>query len=441
MENTCKKKIFVKILIIIALTSVCFVWAYRMPFKYGTDEKMKMDICKYIYANSKLPDARDVAIRDENWGISYAFTPIFDYMVSGVTMKLVSNFSTSEHCLLVAARIPSVLSYMGFATMLMLISNKLFKEKSTRVIFFALTACLPQILFLGSYINNDSFAIFCTSLIVYAWLIGMESKWNIKSCVLLGIGVGLCALSYYNAYGYILTSAILFVLTFLKNQKENFLKKNFWKKGFLIFAIAFIIAGWWFIRNYMLYNGDFLGLKTTEQYGEQYGVDTYKPSRRNNPDQRGENLMQMLFLDRWIVFTTRSFIGVFGNMNVIFQKPYYISYILIYCIGILGLCIGYIEKLFKEKKLFNFNILQIIFVLNIIIPIMLSLYYSFFSDFQPQGRYIMPILIPTMYFIAKGIEYILGKIVKEKRLKFYIGITFGILIAIAGVESVIVKMI
>lgn len=435
------KKIIVKILIIISLTSICFVWAYKMPFKYGTDEKMKMDICQYIYKNSTLPDARDAAIRDENWGISYAFTPIFDYMVSGVTMKIVSNISTTDHALLVAARFPSVLSYMGFSIMIMLISKKLFKEKSTRFIFFALTACLPQIFFLGSYINNDCFAMFCTALIVYAWLLGIETKWSIKSCIILGVGVGLCALSYYNAYGYILTSAILFIVTFMKKQKESFLKKEFWKKGILIFIIAFALAGWWFIRNYILYDGDFLGLTTTETYGEKYGVDTYKPSRRMTPSQRGENLKEMLFLDRWVVFTTKSFIAVFGNMSVIFNKPYYLCYLAFYSLGIIGLIIGYFEKVIKSKKIFAISILQGALILNIIIPIGLSLYYSFFSDFQPQGRYIMPILIPIMYFISKGIEHLSKKIIKDEKFRYYIVITIAIIIAIAGVESVLIRII
>lgn len=37
----------------------------------------------------------------------------------------------------------------------------------------------------------------------------------------------------------------------------------------------------------------------------------------------------------------------------------------------------------------------------LLIPNYLNAYYSYSSDFQPQGRYSMPMLIPLMYFVTK----------------------------------------
>ena len=39
-----------------------------------------------------------------------------------------------------------------------------------------------------------------------------------------------------------------------------------------------------------------------------------------------------------------------------------------------------------------------------IITTCLNMYYSFFNDFQAQGRYCMPMLIPLMLLITKGFE-------------------------------------
>ena len=61
-----------------------------------------------------------------------------------------------------------------------------------------------------------------------------------------------------------------------------------------------------------------------------------------------------------------------------------------------------------------------IFLLSIIVPISLSIYYSYTSDFQPQGRYIMGIIIPFTYFVVNGIEKILEKFVKTEKIKKYI---------------------
>lgn len=443
MENTKRKQKIAEIIFVTILTIICFVWSIKMPYKYGSDEEMKMDICQYIYENNKLPNGGDEAVRDENWGISYSFTPILDYMISAGFMKVTAIFTTDFQALLVAARLPSVLSYMGLLIMVIKISKKLFNKKILQWLFRILIACLPQLIFLGSYINNDCFAVFCISLIIYSWLKGIETKWNIQSCISLGIGIGLCALSYYNAYGYILTSVILFVASFIINQKEHFLKKQFWKKGFIIFVIAFALSGWWFIRSAYLYNGDFLGLKTTDEYGEKYALDKYKPSHRITPKKQGQTLIQMLFGDQWIWQTVRSFVAVFGNMTVMFPIQYYIFYIILYIIALIGSFL-YTRKnkkseIYKIDK--NKRILEIIFKINVIIPLILSMYYSYFSDFQAQGRYIMPIVIPFMYFITKGINYITKNMIKNEKIRNKILLMLIIALVLIGCSTVIKKVI
>ena len=43
-------------------------------------------------------------------------------------------------------------------------------------------------------------------------------------------------------------------------------------------------------------------------------------------------------------------------------------------------------------------------LLSVLIPMGLCIYYSYTSDYQPQGRYIMPMLIPFMYYTALGFQ-------------------------------------
>ena len=63
---------------------LCFKWSASQPFNSGPDEGMKMDICKYIAQNNKLPHGGDEAVRNPIWGISYGFTPIFSYIISSI---------------------------------------------------------------------------------------------------------------------------------------------------------------------------------------------------------------------------------------------------------------------------------------------------------------------------------------------------------------------
>ena len=130
---------------------------------------------------------------------------------------------------------------------------------------------LPQFLFLSSYQNNDSFAVFTVALIIYFWLKGLKNRWRLSTCIGLGISCGLCALSYYNAYVFLLTTILLFFMSLLI-YKEKLAK--ILKKALLVFAAAFLVGGWFFIRNAVLHDGDFLGMRTIQESAEEHARKT-----------------------------------------------------------------------------------------------------------------------------------------------------------------------
>lgn len=411
---------YIKIAFIIIVFLLCFISATKVKNDNAPDEQMKKMICQYIYENNVLPKGDDPAIINGLWGTSYGFTPILSYMISSLFMKITSIFTTSEFALLVAARFVSVLCYTGLAIMAIKIGEKLFNNKAYKWLFIILITCLPQMLFLGSYINNDSIAVFSISLIIYAWIIGLESKWNYKSVIILAIGIGICALSYYNAYGYILTSMIIYVFSYFINKVDGKIDvKNLLKKGSIIAIIAFIIAGWWFVRSYIIYDGDFLGLKTSDACTEIHAQENFKPSKIPNPNHLNMSFSDMLFKQKWIAGTMKSFIGVFGYCSIPIPYIVYRLYYVMYIIAFLGYILYIIKNIkmqyYKREK--NRLLLEVIFVINMCITVVLSLYYSYFCDFQPQGRYIMPLLIPLMYFITKGLQALLHNILQIKKIK------------------------
>jgi len=59
------------------------------------------------------------------------------------------------------------------------IANKLFKDKGIyKYLFIVFIAFQPITAFLASYINNDSTAILAISIIIYLWILGLESNWK-----------------------------------------------------------------------------------------------------------------------------------------------------------------------------------------------------------------------------------------------------------------------
>ncbi|MDE5853407.1 MAG: hypothetical protein K2G97_05120, partial [Oscillospiraceae bacterium] len=85
-----------------------------------------------------------------------------------------------------------------------------------------------------------------------------------------------------------------------------------------------------------------------------------------------------------------------------------------------------------------FNITMFIAFL---IPIILSLYYSYYSDFQPQGRYLAPLIIPLMYFLVIGLKQWMNKIVKTTRLKKIILTLIGTFCALSPIYCLIFILI
>lgn len=427
------KELIFKIFFIIFVFMFCFIWSMSQPYDSAPDEYMKYDVCKYIANNGSLPLGGDESIRNPIWGISYAFQPIFSYIISAIFMKIVmaiTKLTVDDFAVFVAARFVSVLSCTGTVIFIMKIAKKLFEDKKYQWMFIVFASLLPQYVFIGSYLNNDSFAIFTISIIIYSWIIGLENKWDTKSCISLALGIGFCALSYYNAYVYILCSIIMFISSFINIKEKKFNYKDMLKKGILITIIVFAICGWFFIRNAVLYNGDFLGLRTESEYAEKYAMDQYKPSNSVAPIAVGNSLKCMLIDMKWLSMTFKSFVATFGYMSILGPWYLYRFFEIVIVLAVIGCIIDFKEIFWNKDK--SKRKLHYFFIVAMILSVILSVGYSYMSDFQPQGRYIMPSVIPFMYFLISGLKKLI-EFIKFKYIKIGIILVFCLMWATMSV--------
>ena len=94
----------------------------------------------------------------------------------------------------------------------------------------------------------------------------------------------------------------------------------------------------------------------------------------------------------------------------------------------------------KEKKAWEWKLFDWMMVISAIIPNMLNVWYSYSSDYQPQGRYSMPMLIPLMYFVAKGLIILKDKLIKEqmqRKTLIFISSLLGIIVIWSLVGTII----
>ena len=391
--------------LVLAAFLLLTAWAFMQPLGAGPDEKMRYMVAQYASADG----------------------------------------------LLHAARMADVLFVTGAVYFVVKASGKLF-PKEGRWLFAALAGFMPQALFLGTYVNTDSLALLSMAMILYSWSCYLEARdWSFRNSILLAVGMAVCALSYYNAYGWILCSFLFFCLTVLLCREEPVKQRVafLFRRGIVIAAVTLALCGWWFIRNAVLYDGDLIGRNACAQCAEKYAAVDYRPSRYPTPEKLNWSWKDILLYQdpgwqhNWLLTVLVSFIGTFGLMQI--YMPYSVSkaYFLFFGMGGIGILtmlgIFYPKKrtVVKERKAAGSEKLKIktitvydkwdrkgifhlLLILLILIPVGLFMYYVYYSDNQAQGRYIMPALYPAMYFVTAGWNRLLERFVKKENIRMWI---------------------
>ena len=264
-----------------------------------------------------------------------------------------------------------------------------------------------------------------TAMIVYAWVLGIQDGWNYKNCTLLSVGIGVCALSYYNAYGFILCSILLFGSTLLMQSKEKGEYKVFLKFGAFVTVFVLILIGWWFVRNYMLYDGDLLGRNASAICAQKYASPGLKPSDKQTPMSEGLTLFEMLSRPygsvtiSWVELVSRSFVGRFGSLDIAMPAWIENNYMDFIKFGVLLVLIHPVRTFalknkdgFRKDGIFNWCML-----IAMIIPNLLNAWYSYSSDYQPQGRYSLPMLVALTYFMVVGYGNLFDELVRSVKVR------------------------
>lgn len=389
-----------------------FIWSLILPFNTGPDEFMRYDIVEYILKYGKLPVGHDpILLSDNGWGTSYAFSPYLAYIIDAGITKIAFEYGVLFDDLFHVARLGSVI-YGTITVIFSYASVKRISNEKTARITVLLLGALPEFAFLCAYVNNDSFALMCVSMIVYAWICGIEGNWSIRCCIGFGLALSLCFLSYRNSYGYILCSAILFITYYLHRiykEHSRYLWGEMIKKGLLICGIVAVFAGWWLVFKYFAYDGDITASAAKAWAKENFAVESIR--NKKTVFEQGLSLPYMFFRMEFIKSTLYSFFAVFDYMSLYISIWGYNLYIIFYSIGISGSLLSWIMNINRRPDLpgrktncFNQKLLTATMFLAVSITITIGIYFSYMIDYQPQGRYIMPILLPLAFCTAHGLN-------------------------------------
>ncbi|WP_172257032.1 phospholipid carrier-dependent glycosyltransferase [Saccharibacillus deserti] len=405
------------------LMILCFflysLWAITIPFGKAPDEIQRYDVGNFIFQYHELPVAGDERLFYGGYGTTYATTPYLPYLLGGVLMIIMDFFFDIENLYLVP-RLVSVISGVLSVMLVFKICKGLKLGNNLTYFVTSIFAFVPGYAFVNSYVNQDSFAILINLFVIFTWVKGEREGWAIKNYVYTGISLAICLLTYLN--GYIIIPVTVMLLLFHYFHKKQ---TGFWKKLLFLIIPIVMISGWFFVRNYMLYDGDMLGVNYSKQLSEKLATEEMKPSNRLTMQRQGVSIGDMLIERGWLVGTYRSFWGMFGHMDTAFPLSFYIRISTLHFVAILGFILLSLKPLQrmlfsvkgKMEQVYKNSIFLALFML-IPLAFMLSIYYSYTSDFQYQGRYVYTALFPIILFSCLGIS----KLITPKLRPFvYVG--------------------
>lgn len=407
--------------IIFYLLVFAAISCFAMLQTYGDppDEINRFKVVNFICNHGRLPHGADPEVILAGYGASYAFQPILTYIIQGFLLRFLRLFTTDGYVLLLAARMVNVVFGVSMAYFVRQTAKEAWKNPYIQWTFTLLVVFLPQNIFIHSYVNTDSMAMLSVAMIFYVLLRAQRTGYDRRDCTLLSAGIILCAMSYYNAYGMILAAIIIFIANFVHVSNGIRIEwRELLQKGLFISVIVLCGIGWWFIRNAVLYDGDIIAMNARRECAILTATADYNPLTRFTYQNSGTPLSEMLFTTGYITLLRDSFIAMFGPMIIPTHGLIYIYYKRLWIVGSIAAILPMRrveermvwqsfqeERTVSKKSKYMFYAGMLLFCL---ITIALSIIYSYTWEFQPQGRYILPVLIPFMYLVTLGIQKICG---------------------------------
>lgn len=134
------------------------------------------------------------------------------------------------------------------------VARRVLRDERLALIATALVAFIPQFVYGAALINNDALAAASATWLLYALLRLMDGgrwRWAMSSGILLGVTL----LSKIGMIAVLPIPALAVFLAWWRSRNTHLASRFTFhvSRGLLIYAIAALLAGWWYWRNFTLY--------------------------------------------------------------------------------------------------------------------------------------------------------------------------------------------
>ena len=365
----------------------------------GPDEQVHFKYnVQFMLNNHRLPTSGvdDIPLyekcRDNSFGLvsctySYQAYPPINYIWGAVVAGLSHDIFGIAHDK--GVRLASLFWGVIFILFTYLAVRRIVKNNTMSALITAIVSLIPQVIFVVSYINQDAHSLAFSAIALYSLIRLLQDK-NIASIIIFGISVGgLLPQAKYNYFILFFTIAGVFVWAMIKKIIDWKLLSKIAASTVGFFAL---LAFPWFLRNYILYK-DFFG----QSYVLQEMAKYHAPGTAHPLISRSTFSTYVVDL-RFFETLFKSFIASFGYMRMYFIDPIYENIRMLFFASIaLG---GYFVA--KQARRYRTNSILIVvgFILTFILTVGLVYFNSIHYDYQAQGRYVFPILVPFAIGLA-----------------------------------------
>lgn len=243
----------------------------------------------------------------------------------------------------------------------------------------AVVAFNPQFIYTSAAINNDVIAAACGAAVLLLCIRIVQDGADRRTVIWLGLTYGCALLSklHLAAAGALIALALLWEAWHEKPRlRGRFAWTQRWASGLLLVGvIALALAGWWFIRNWVLY-GDPTGMRVVNELWSGR-------SARDNWWAIGQGL-PYLWASLW---------GRFGYGQIPLPQGVYTAVLVVCAVSLLG-------YVWPGRHRFPMA-LALLMILTIVLYTIIVLYYMLIQPAGAMGRFLFPAL-PAFAVIVVG---------------------------------------
>ena len=423
-----------------AATLMTIFTGFWNPFYLNPDEYHTLSAVNYYFSHFMPPDMRDPAIidsyaiygttRHSEWTLFYFLTAKIGQFFADPIIR-VRFFTTVTFCIMAGIALKNVKKNWALSAMLLLTPQVWYLFSyctSDSLDFFMSFLCMYEVMKKDSMLNRVLDEPFCKKQLLYMALLGLlfvQPLWGKPT--------------FYVVLIFIFLILLIRLFYTPKTERKVLLYKYIGILGFTlgIFAIRYMITDFPYYGLFGKYRVYMDMMEQTALPGYKLSTPALERAYSMSFMEKGVTLGELLTGFDFNKNLFRTFAGFFGSYAFGARDWYYMAIAVLY----LAILAYLLVQAFRKRDSQTWWEIGAA-ALSMFIQYALIVYNAWVVDFQPQGRYLLPILFYTAYLIHRADSESQSKVLRillclTCLLSLYSFYTVGIpnLVSVHGIQA------